>query len=72
MDLAAYQRQHQLSAARLAALIGVSEQALHRYMYRGRIPQTAVMRRIIAATSGAVTANDFFLAAPAPTRCVAT
>jgi len=41
-------------------------------MYRGRIPQTAVMRRIIAATSGAVTANDFFLAAPAPTRCVAT
>jgi predicted transcriptional regulator len=71
MDLAGYQMKYGLSVGGLAAHIGVTEQALHRYMHRGRIPQTAVMKRIIAVTGGEVTANDFYLAAPARKRRVA-
>lgn len=62
MDLAAYQRKHQLSVSGLAAQIGVTVQALHRYMHRGRIPKEMVMRRILAVTCREVTADDFYLA----------
>lgn len=64
MNLAAYQKKHQLSVSGLAAQIGVTVQALHRYMHRGRVPKERVMRRIISVTSREVTADDFYLAQP--------
>ena len=60
MDLSAYQAKHSLTVAELARTCGVTVQALHRYMWRGRIPETAVLARILAATKGEVTPNDFF------------
>ncbi len=47
-----------------AASIGTSQAAVNRYRHHRRVPRPAVMARITAATGGAVTANDFHLAAP--------
>jgi len=71
MDLGTYQKQHGLSVSDLELLIGVSHSALHRYMYLGRIPEVAVLRRILAVTDGQVTPNDFFDGVPVCKRRVA-
>lgn len=42
-----------------AASIGASQAAVNRYRHGRRMPRPAVMARIVAATGGAVTANDF-------------
>ncbi|MBP2299629.1 XRE family transcriptional regulator [Azospirillum picis] len=42
-----------------AALIGTSQAAVNRYRRGRRVPRPLVMARIVAATAGAVTANDF-------------
>lgn len=54
-----YRYQHKISVATFADSIGVSEVAAWRYE-NGRVPEAAVMARIIATTAGAVTANDYF------------
>lgn len=60
MKLKTYIESHGLSPARFAAMIGVSQPAVHRYVHNGRIPQRAVMLRISEVTGGKVTPNDFY------------
>ncbi len=60
MKLANYLSQTDKPRAEFAQEIGVSEVSLHRYLCKGRIPKPSVMDRIVRATGGLVTANDFF------------
>ena len=59
MTLPDYLAEAQISQTKFAKKIGVSKQAVQRYV-KGRIPQPDVMRRIALATASKVTANDFF------------
>ena len=69
MRLADYLRAEKLTLAAFASRIEVGPMAVHRYAKAGRVPQPDVMRRIIEATDGAVTANDFFDAPRRPRSC---
>ncbi len=44
--------------------VGVSEVSMGRYAAGKRVPRPAILRRIVEASGGAVTANDFISAAP--------
>ena len=59
MTLSQYLSQHGFSAARFAERIGVSAEAVRRYISGERTPRPAIMHRIMAATGSAVTPNDF-------------
>ena len=60
MELGRYLDEHEISVAQFAAEIGVTVQAVHRYLNADRVPKRTVMVRIAAATRGLVTPNDFF------------
>jgi len=66
MKLAEYLKTAEGPDADFASSIGVSRQALHRYCSGERTPRPEVMVRIRDATKGAVTADDFLPASPAP------
>lgn len=59
MQLALYLSQNDISDSDFAERIGVKRQAVHRYKTGERFPERAVLQKIIEATDGAVTANDF-------------
>jgi len=59
LKLDAYLAAKGLSQKQFGEQIQRSQQAISRYC-AGRAPDAQTMRRIIAATSGQVTANDFF------------
>jgi len=59
MTLPEFLSEAQISQSQFAKKIGVSKQAVQRYV-KGRIPEPDVMRRIALATGSKVTANDFF------------
>lgn len=50
----------QVSAADLAAKIGVTPTAVRRYAAGRRTPTPVVMKAIVVATAGAVTPTDFY------------
>lgn len=60
MRLDDYLSAHKLTEQQFADLLGISQQAVHRYRRGKRIPDSKIMRRIVQATNGAVSANDFF------------
>lgn len=60
MQLSDYLTTNDLTDAAFGERIGVSGVSVHRYCAGERIPALDVMRRIIAETGGAVTANDFY------------
>ena len=60
MKLATYLSEHNMSGASLAARVGVSRQAMARYVAGDRIPVREIMTRIVAVTGGAVTPADFY------------
>ena len=60
MKIADYMKLHGLSPAQMAELIGVSRPTVVRYVQGNRYPNSATMRRIMAATQGEVTPSDFF------------
>ena len=60
MTLSDYLRDHDLTAARFAEKIGVSQQAVQRYARGTRMPRPPIMARIEEATGGAVQAQDFY------------
>ena len=67
MKLRQYLTDHDLTLTEFARLVGVTTEAVRRYVGGDRTPTPDVMRRIFDMTDGAVTANDFFdLSAPAP------
>ncbi len=59
MKLDAYLATHNITHDAFAAAIGTSRAAVTRYVTGDRVPSRSVMPRIVQATSGAVTANDF-------------
>ena len=59
MKISEYLRSLKLSPEKFARDIGVSGQAVRRYMDGGRFPRVDVLERITKATHGKVTANDF-------------
>ena len=59
MRLAEYLEKHELSAAGFGRLIGVTGSTVWRYAHGQRTPRRAIIHRIVEATGGAVTANDF-------------
>jgi DNA-binding transcriptional regulator YdaS (Cro superfamily) len=63
MELGTYLGNQALSEAKFGRSIDVSQAAVNRYVRGDRIPTPRIMARIEAATSGAVTANDFYRAA---------
>ena len=60
MKLKEYIDKHRLSYTIVGKSIGVSTEAVRRYVRGERIPQPDVMPRIVNYTSGAVTPNDFY------------
>lgn len=59
MRLSDYIAELKISDAAFAERIGVSRQALSRYLSGDRRPDWAVLNRIVQATDGHVTPNDF-------------
>lgn len=59
MRLQEYLAETGTTRAEFARQIGVKHISVTRYL-EGRVPEAAVMSKIIEATDGKVTANDFF------------
>jgi transcriptional regulator with XRE-family HTH domain len=59
MRLEEYLTGNRISRADFAVQIGVSVESVRRYL-NGRVPESSVMCKIIEATEGKVSANDFF------------
>lgn len=59
MTLEAYLAETQMNMSEFARRVGVKPQTIQRYVKQGRAPEWAVMERIVLATAGKVTANDF-------------
>lgn len=61
MKLADFLEAHELSYAEFARSIRAkSPETVRRYAIEGRVPRPQMLERIIEATDGKVTANDFF------------
>lgn len=60
MNLEAWMRAASLTDAAMAGRIGVSTFAVRKYRRAERIPTPQIMARIVEATDGQVTANDFY------------
>jgi antitoxin CcdA len=67
MKLQSYLASHDYPAVEFGRRLGVSKATVSRYASGARIPSPAVMRRIVAETKGAVTANDFYDLPPVAT-----
>jgi putative transcriptional regulator len=59
MNLASYLKIKNVGRREFAALIGVSEVAVTRYLKGDRVPRQKHLMRIVEATNGEVTPNDF-------------
>ncbi len=68
MELAAFLEDGNLSAAEFGRQIDVSRVTVRRYARGLRVPAPRIMRRIMDATGGLVTANDFHSCSDGPTR----
>lgn len=60
MDLAAYLQTKNQTPDEFAEDVRVSPNTIGRYIRGDRFPRADVMQRIVQATSGVVTPNDFF------------
>jgi transcriptional regulator with XRE-family HTH domain len=60
MDLRRYIKMTNKTATDFAKEIGVSHSTVVRYMQGLRVPNSLTMQRIVKATNGAVTPDDFF------------
>ena len=64
MQLETYLQDNDITLSRFAETIGVANaKVVQRYVKGERTPIRDIMARIVAATGGAVTPNDFFDAA---------
>lgn len=60
MKLEQYLEKEGISAADFGKRINVGRMTMHRYLKKGRVPRTDVMKKIREETGGQVTADDFF------------
>ena len=58
--LRAWLNDSRLSESEFGGQIGTSQAAVNRYCQGIRVPRGAVMKRIVAATNGAIQPNDFY------------
>jgi len=65
MKLQNYLTKNKMRTVVFAEKIGISPQAVWRYLKATRCPPSKIMLKIIAATNGEVTANDFYDLPPA-------
>lgn len=61
MKLETYLLEKGLTEAQFASLIGRSQSAVHRIKKQKRKPDWETLQRIVDATNGAVTPNDFLV-----------
>ncbi|MGN7160849.1 helix-turn-helix domain-containing protein [Sphingomonas sp. SAFR-052] len=67
MTLDSYLVSKGITEPAFAAMVGLNQSTVNR-LRKGSVPSPNVMRRILDATSGAVTPNDFFGLQPQPRR----
>jgi predicted transcriptional regulator len=60
MKLGLYLAKEKICPSAFAEKIGVTVQAVHRYIAGERVPHREVMQRIVLHTQGEVQPNDFF------------
>lgn len=60
MRLSDYLEKNRLTQTAFAELIGADQGQIARYVSGERLPRRDLMQKIIDATDGAVTPNDFF------------
>jgi Helix-turn-helix len=60
MKLGSYLTKEKITPGAFAEKIGVTVQAVHRYLADERVPHRDVMQRIVEHTQGEVQPNDFF------------
>ena len=60
MNLRSYLSSRGISEAAFGQTIAVSQAAVNRYVRGERMPTPRIMARIVEATDGQVTANDFY------------
>lgn len=60
MKLGAYLELQKITLEAFGKSIGRTRQAVSRYVAEERIPDRETMAKIVEATDGAVTANDFY------------
>jgi transcriptional regulator with XRE-family HTH domain len=60
MDLRTYLDRHTQSLPAFADRLGISNQALHRYLNGERLPRPEIMERIARETGGQVRVQDFY------------
>lgn len=60
MKLRTYLEEKNIKAREFATNVGLSLPAVYKYLNGERTPDKETMPRIVAATSGQVTANDFY------------
>lgn len=68
MKLADYMASHGLTPEAMKDRLGCSEGAVRKWLYGERTPSPEWMRKIAAATDGAVQPNDFFAPAAPSTE----
>lgn len=72
MKLAKFMKENRLTDAAFANLVGSTEFAVGKWRRGERTPRRSSMQRILLATAGAVTPNDFLSAQPPPRATLAT
>ena len=60
MRLGDYLATNKISATEFASRIDATQAAVSRYVTGKRIPEPAIMAKIVQVTDGAVTPNDFY------------
>lgn len=60
MQLEAFMKDRQMDAAAVAAAVGVSPEAVRKWLRGERIPRPAQMRRIVQMSGGEVRPADFY------------
>ena len=62
MDIRTYLKTSDISVATFAETLGLSPQAVHRYITGERTPRRDVIRKIVDASDGAITVADIYAA----------
>jgi transposase len=60
LTLGRYLERQRMTPLAFSLRIGVSDETVRRYVRGIRVPESPIMKRIIAETRGAVMPNDFF------------
>lgn len=60
MELGKYLQKHKISQSAFAEQVGTRQSAIWAYVHKRKQPRPVMIAKIIRATDGAVTPNDFY------------